>query len=347
MGVPEGALSPADALLFPVANTGSYPDVVTGIPQRPSLDQATVEALLKQRYVLDNPAIQDPVEALYSGLRRGFSFAQNLFEQLLQNAADDFTLAFDNTADALTATRDFFSGKWTVVDSAAETAAYAAAQLRVENRPIVDTFDAPAGVPGGNWDIRHTGGGGYARRDGMGHLVWSPSGGVAASDRMRWAAADTATDYQVISTVMSLRPASPFAGGNSYQYQCGRVNSGFDTFVANRISFGGCVLVGFISDSATVLASNPVTVGNGDTWDFYVGDPLTVDPYKFVVVRNGVAVLTIDDSNWDGAPAALSTVTNYGSGMRSVGLIMHAADRSFNTAQTSPGAQVVFSADDQ
>ncbi|MCX2931416.1 hypothetical protein ORI20_14115 [Mycobacterium sp. CVI_P3] len=339
MGVPEGALSPADSLLFPVTNTG--------LVAHTTLDQATVEALLKQRWVLDNPSIQNPVEALYDGFRRGFSFAQNVFEQLLQNASDDVTQVFDNAADALTATRDFFSGKWTSVDSAAETAAYAAAQQRVEGRLIVDRFDEAAGAPSSSWDIRHIGGGGSARYDGAGHLVWSASGGVAASDRMRWADADTTTDYQVISTVMSLRPASPFAGGNSYVYLCGRVNTGFDTFCTGRISFGGAVLLGFISDTATILASNPVTVGNGDTWDFYPGDPIAPDPYKFVLVRNGVPVITIDDSNWDGAPTPLSTVTQYGAGMRSVGLIMHAADRALNTAQTSPGALVVFSADDQ
>ncbi|AQT81957.1 hypothetical protein B1R94_25920 [Mycolicibacterium litorale] len=285
-----------------------------------------------------SPGYGNAADQLWEGLRRGISLPLAIIEQLFQNAAHDVTQFFENTEDALTATRDFFTGKWTAVDSAAAAAAYANAQRAAAGRAIVDLFDRPAGPPGANWDVHHFGGGGSARVDGSGHLAWSPFGGLYSLDWMRWLPADTITDYQVISTVMSLRPADPFLGAEAFSYLLGRVNPAIDTFVAGQIRCAGAGVVGYVSGTPTVLASNPVTVGNGDSWDFYVGDAITSDPYKFVLVRNGVPVVTANDT---------SMVTQYGPGYRSVGLGMQAADRTIFTGQTSPGAMVVFSADDQ
>lgn len=338
MLIPNGASELRDGLTYGL--TGD-PDVGPTAPNLPSRTQDTIVAALKSTHFdpsSGTSAWPGVGAQLYAGLRRGIPLPLAILEAAIQNAMNDVTLTFDHIGDALAAFIAQFGTKWTGIDDAQAAAAYALAQLAVKGRPIVDLFDGAAGSPSANWDVFHTGGGGSFHIDGNGHLVYARSGGVAASERMRWNAADTATDYQVISTVMSTRVQSASAGADSFSYLCGRVNSAFDTFVVGRAESGGAAVGCFNSGTPTIFVSNPVTVGAGDSWDFYVGDPVAPDPYRFLLIRNGVPVVNYTDS---------AMVSQKGSGYRSVGIRVFVADRNLGTSQTSPGSFVVFSADDQ
>lgn len=336
MLIPNGASELRSGLTYGLTGDPGVGPTATDLPGR---TQDVIVAALKARQVDPTKSAWPGVAAaLYGGLRTGIPLPLAILEAALQHAMNDITLTFDHIGDALAAFLGQFGIKWTGIDDAQSSADYANAQLAVKGRLIVDLFDGAAGSPSANWDVFHTGGGGGFRVDGKGNLVYARSGGVAASERLRWNVANTTTDYQVISTVMPTRVQSSSLGADSFSYLCGRVNTTFDTFVFGREEAGGASVGCFNSGTATIFVTNPVTVGAGDSWDLYVGDVGGTDPYRFVLVRNGVPVVDYTDSGM---------VSQIGSGYRSVGMRVFVADRNGGTSQTSPGSYAMFSADDQ
>ncbi len=335
MLIPNGVSEIRDGVTYGL--TGD-PDAGPTPANLPARTQDAITAALKSSHFGGGSAWPAVGEQLYAGLRRGIPLPLAIMEAILQQAFNDTVTTFDHIGDALAAFLAQFGIKWKNTDDAQDAASYALAQLAASTRPIVDLFDSPtSGLPSANWDVFHSGGGGHLYQNGKGRLDYAYAFGIAADERLLWNAADTASDLQVISTVMPRPVDSAFLGSNSSAALCGRVNSAFNTFVYGGIDSGGARIGCRVSGTTTPFASNPVTVGAGDAWDFYVGDT-TPDLYHFTLIRNGVIVVDYTDS---------AMVSQAGPGYRSVGLEVVVADRNFFTAQTSPGTFAVFSADDQ
>lgn len=81
------------------------------LPGQTTMDQPTVEALLKAQYVRDNPSIANPLATVFSGLRSGVSMGLAIIEgaaNALQDADDVFFL---NVEEALQGLRDMRFGQ--------------------------------------------------------------------------------------------------------------------------------------------------------------------------------------------------------------------------------------------
>lgn len=326
---------------YGITGSTDYGPTAPGLPDR--TQDAIVAALKANQADPAQSAWPTVSAALYSGLRTGIPLPLAIIEALLQQVFDDVTAPFASIGDALGAALTEFGQKWLGLQSAQDTANYAAAQLAVKNRLIVDLFDGAAGPLGTpNWAIASLGGSGYPEVDGVGNVGWHISGGATGKVGAVWAPAMTTTDYQVISAVMPQQVQDDLFGNSSYLHYLGRVkNTGtLNTWIDGRAGFDGAAIGCMVSGTPTIFGSNPVTTGGGDTWDFYIGDPTTSDPNTHVLIRNGVPVITV-------GPADGTTAASTGSGFRRVGFIMEAGDRGFGVTQTLPGSMAVFSADDQ
>lgn len=291
--------------------------------------------------VKNSGGYQGAKTGVWDGLNPALPLPLAIIQALLEAAFVGITAPFTSVAEALTEAATNFGDKWTGIIDAKNAASYALAQLAVSNRPIVDLFDRPVGAPGSNWDVFNNlgPGGGYPELDGNGNLGWHAAGpSFTGKTAMRWNVMTTSTDNQVISTVTPNRVQDTFLGQASYATLCGRVNDTgpVDTYVGGEYSATGAKVCCLVAGTRTDFGTNPVSVADNDTWDFYVGD---ADPHHFVLVRNGIPVVDVDST--DGTTTAQS-----GPGYQSVGLVLEAGDRSLLTTQTLPGTLAVFSADD-
>lgn len=273
---------------------------------------------------------------LFQGLAQGKPFIAALIEAVVHEAFEDITGAYEATEDAFASLGANFNGKWYDLISAADAAAYANAQLAVQNRAIVDLFDNAlsdlSSYP--SWDVKALGvGGGKVIQDGNGNAAWSYFLGDRG-ERYRWNAAQTATSDQVISTVASTRVQEALLGGQSHCRLLGRVVDTGDigTFAYAEWTDNGASVGYSIAGTKTELKSQSTATSNGDRWDFY----LTGDDWQ--LRRNNTPLITVGAS--DGTTGATS-----GAGYQSVGFEMFAAARALIN-QTSPGKLAMFSADD-
>jgi len=143
--------------------------------------------------------------------------------------------------------------------------------------------------------------------------------------------------------VVPTPPQDPLLGDDAYIYMLGRVaNTGdvSDDCVAARIGNNDLAIGYFSSGTWTALTSVAYTKAYGDTWKFHLGSNRvsTTNDYEFILYRNGVEMLSYDDSS--------SPVTQMGASYRSVGFGMRAGARLLYLFQTSPGTIAVWSADE-
>jgi hypothetical protein len=200
-------------------------------------------------------------------------------------------------------------------------------------------FDSAAGGLSGNWTVNYSGlGAGTVGQDGRGNCWWNGFGGIERTARCRWNAGATATDDQVIATVMPLRVQDPLLGGDSYLRLLARMNTSGNTFVYGEISNNTASIGCFVAGTQTTFQTVSTATSNGDSWVFYAG--AGGDPYRFQLKRNGIVIVDFTDDT------SGSHVSQRGSSYRSVGFEMRAANRLLLLAQTSPGTMAVFSADD-
>ena len=270
---------------------------------------------------------------LFEGLESGKPFIAALIQAIIHKSFEDVSDVFGNVDDAFDGMLSNFSGKWRDILSAQNSADYANAQLSVMNRLISELFDGAAGGLSGAWSISYSGsGGGQIQQDGRGNAWWDGFGGLDRTGKAIWIAGDTATDVQLVSTVMPLRVQSPSLGGDSYLRLLGR-SDGSD-YVYAEIGADYAQIGYRLSGTEYPLSTVSTATANGDSWDFYVGS--TSDDYALTLKRNGVSVVNTS-----------GPLANKGSGYRSVGFIMHADSRNLFLSQTSPGKMAMFSAADQ
>jgi len=275
--------------------------------------------------------------ALFAGLTSGKPFVVALLEALADAVFDGISDVVDEVADWFSAIGDAFNGKWLNIDGAAGAASYANAQLAASARPIVDLFDSAAGNLSSNWDVSTVGsGGGEIQQDGLGNAWWDTFGGVARGNRCRWNAAETATNSQLMTVVLSSPPESPIAA-DSYVRMLGHVvdTGTVDDYVFAEIGYDYAKIGYAVGGSETVLDTEVITSSVGDVWDFVCGE--FDSDYHFRLKQNGVTVVDTTDAG---------TAHTIGAGYRSVGFEMYAASRIAFISQTSPGRIAVFSADD-
>lgn len=273
---------------------------------------------------------------LFTGLEMGKPFVVAVIEAIIHQVFDTVTDAFDNIDDAFDSMASNFSGKWRDIIAAQNAADYANAQLAVMNRLISDLFDLSAGTLSADWDVSYTGAlaSGQIKEDGHGNAWWDGFGGLTRTGYAIWVSDTTATDVQIVSTVMPSPVQQKLLGGESYLRLLGRCDGTTDNFVYAEIGYDYCAVGYRTSGTDYELDNVAVATANGDNWDFLVGTADSDD--QFVLYRNGVAV--VDTS---------SASPNKGASYRSVGFVMHAADRLVFLSQTSPGTMAMFSADDQ
>ncbi|CAN5147807.1 hypothetical protein BH11ACT6_BH11ACT6_35010 [soil metagenome] len=305
--------------------------------------QGAFEAFYKGK-VKQSPAYLNAADLVWEGLRRTASLPLAIIEAVVNQAFNLVGSVFDSAADALSAVAEFFGLKWRGIDEAQDAASYALAQLAVQNRPIVDTFDGTSGALSASpdWDVVLSGGpGGQPVINGNGRVGWSvASFGGTRTALCRYKPLQTLTDTQVVSTVMPSKVSAPRFGIESHLYVMGRMNDAGppDTGTWGRASHNGAALGSVVAGAWTTFQSVPVTVGNSDTWDLWLG---TSDVNELVWIRNGVPVITLPSTDYDFSSIPL------GPGYRSAGFAMTAGDRDFLSTQTSPGNMTVFSADDR
>jgi hypothetical protein len=278
------------------------------------------------------------LDGLFAGLQKGKPFIAALFEALVQQAFEGIEDFFEDVDEAFDSVAGNFNGKWRDILAAQDAADYANAQLAVRNRLIVDLFDGAAGNLSGDWSISYSGSfgaGGTIKQDGRGNAWWEGFGGILRTGRARYTTTQTATDKQVIATVMPLRVQDPSIGSDSYLRLCGRMNTAKDSFVYGEIGNNSAAIGCMIDGTRTEFTEVATATSNGDSWEFLIG---TASDYEYVLKRNGITIVSWTEST----PA-----TYKGSDYRSVGFEMVAGDRLLFLAQTSPGTMAVFSADDQ
>jgi hypothetical protein len=274
---------------------------------------------------------------LFTGLTSGKPFVVALLEALGTAVFGGLTSIADTVSDWFDSLGDAFDGKWFDIDGAAGAASYANAQLAASARPIVDLFDSSAGNLSSNWDVSTVGsGGGEIQQDGLGNAWWDTFGGVARGNRCRWNAAQTATNSQLMTIVLSSPPESPIAA-DSYVRMLGHVvDAGtVDDYVFAEIGYDYAKIGYAVGGSETVLATEVITSSVGDVWDFVCGE--FDSDYHFRLKQNGVTVVDAADAG---------TAHTIGAGYRGVGFEMYAAAKVAFVSQTSPGKIAVFSADD-
>jgi hypothetical protein len=275
--------------------------------------------------------------ALFAGLSTGKPFVVALIEAILAATVEGLTTAAATVEDALADLGSAFDGKWRDLNDTVNAAAYANAQLAALTRPIVDLFDGAAGGLSANWDVQTVdSGGGEIQQDGVGNAWWDAFGGVNRGNRCRWNADQTATNSQLITIVMPTAVQQGIAA-DSYVRVLGHINdtSTITDYVYFEIGYDYAEIGYSLSGSETVLDTQSITSGAGDTWDVVCGD--ADSDYHFRLLQNGVTVVDTTDAG---------TAHNIGSGYRSVGFEMYAASRIAFISQTSPGKIAVFSADD-
>ena len=275
--------------------------------------------------------------ALFDGLSTGKPFVVALIEALLAAMVEGVTTAAEAVGDALSDLAAAFDGKWRDLNDTVNASAYANAQLASLTRPIVDLFDDAAGDLSANWDVETVdGGGGEIQLDGTGNAWWDAFGGVNRGNRCRWNAAQTATNSQLITIVMPT-PVQEGILADSYVRILGHINdtSTINDYIYFEIGYDYAEIGYSVSGSETVLDTQTITSGAGDTWDVVCGAPDS--DYHFQLKQNGVVVVDTTDAG---------TAHSIGAGYRSVGFEMYAASRVAFISQTSPGKIAVFSADD-
>lgn len=275
--------------------------------------------------------------ALFDGLEQGKPFVVALIEAIIHQAFDTVSDVFDTIGDAFDSMASNFSGKWRDIIAAQSSADYANAQLGIMNRLISDLFDDAAGSLSADWSVSYTGpGGGTIKQDGHGNAWWDGFGGLYRIGHAIWVSGDTATDLQVVSTVMPSPVQAPKLGGDSWLRLIGRCDGTDDNYVYAEIGYDYATLGYRASGTDHELDTTSTATSNGDSWDYLIGS--STDDYAFTIKRNGVVVLSATDSG----PAS-----NKGAGYLSVGFAMRANDRNVFLSQTSPGTLAMFSADDQ
>lgn len=299
-----------------------------------------IEAELHARVSLPFENVVDGLfGGLSDGLQSGVKFAHALLTEVARMILSVPEAVFDTIEDIAAAVWAFLTGRWAAVDSAQSSANYALAQLAAANRPIFDLFDGAAGTISSDWALTYfDDGGGAPQQNGAGELLWLPFGGIARGVRARWAALDTITDNQVISTVLSVPPGSPNNGGTPHLSLRGRVNSADDTCVWARHRYNTVAVGATVEGSAATFASRSISRNPGDAWDFHIGTD--DDPYEFALLKNGVSV-------FDSPIVDTSELSQLGVEFRSVGYEMYAADADYGVSQTVPGRMAVISADDR
>lgn len=198
---------------------------------------------------------------------------------------------------------------------------------------VSDQFSgASANDLGAAWTRTSNGAGaGGFGPNGSGRAVWKKSGGLSREHRDLYNT-PLATDYQSVTVVVA-KPNEPSTGNTSSTFMLARCNSAATEFVWALITFNAVQVGKFASGTASLWASQSVTVKAGDQFTFIVGT--STDDRQVIVKQNGVARITHTDT----------TSSSLGASYRYVGLSSIAVGTT--TTQVAPAELEVWSAADR
>lgn len=342
------------AILFPKSvGTGS----LTPLSGAAGLTRDAVEAALKQQKVVDNPAINNPMGAVFDGLRMAAGLPIAILEAIGQQIAQDIDATVDNVTAALAWIGDILSGKWLGIDNAGSAAATAntgvqALKSRIEaggipggggvyftdgfayataallpNPPYVSTG---YGAGAGTYGPRKSTSGSSSSAD-TNLLVWKPSGSADRTTLAINTVNTLSTDNGVVSGVFVKKP-----GSNAYSYLIGRDDGAGGTHVRGAVS-DSVVAIEVVSagNTFTTVDSVSVTVSDGDVFEFWYGTQ--VDATLLWLVQNGEVIID---------PIAETTHT-IGSGNRNWGVGGKAKGLGGFSGQSAPANLGSVTASDQ
>jgi len=166
-----------------------------------------------------------------------------------------------------------------------------------------DYADAPA-LPTSTYNIATDGpGNGTYGPNGIGYLVWKPSGALAKEVIYRRTDTTLGGDNGIVTVVWASKPKTVLVP-KTRGYICGRMsNTANDTHVRASISDSDAKIEAVVDGDVTVLkrdgellpAKANLTVSSGDVFEFYYGSDTVAR--KFWLRQNGVTVLEVVDDD--------------------------------------------------
>lgn len=184
---------------------------------------------------------------------------------------------------------------------------------------LFDTFDGAqaTALPSARWEQTYSGSGaGTSGLSGSGACTWATSGATARACMNRYkvrpdgTSGALSTDTQKISVTLATNLAASVTGNNPSIRIQGRMDATRTNYIEARVETGSAEIGIVVSGTYTRLGSTQSISGDTNgTWDLKLGTNAG-GTREFVLLRNGVTVLTRQDS---GATSVINAANRFGS----------------------------------